>query len=432
MFGLVVGVVESSAISIRHDVPEQDYFDLAGQFPAAGSVRRNNGRWCSGSLVAPDKVLTAAHCTSGVSAGQLSFRLGANVANSGTSTHVRSVSAVSISPNYTGNERSDLSVLTLSSPINDVTPLPISLQDPSGLVGTMVGYGDHGNGLNFNFASDNLQRAAQNMISVATALTVRTDFDHPDGTTSTYAPSTALPLEGTTAGGDSGGPLTADFGQGEVIVGVLHGGFNNFGLDSRYGDISIWAPINRPANVSYLESLGLTVMDGTISGDFDNDGDFDCVDVDALVAEIASGGNSGSFDMTGDGNVNGDDLNQWLEVAGTNNVGGPFLPGDADLSGVVDFLDFNQWSAHRFTSDPSWCSGDFNASGVIDFLDFNIWAEFRFQSSTALAEFDAKTTLGADRIAATAVPEPGGWFLGGWGCAMVSRRRRKVVFRSAK
>ena len=77
LLGLVAGIVaESSAISIRHDVPEQDYFDLAAQFPAAGSVRLLNGLWCSGSLVAPNKVLTAAHCTTGVSAGQLSFRLG--------------------------------------------------------------------------------------------------------------------------------------------------------------------------------------------------------------------------------------------------------------------------------------------------------------------------------------------------------------------
>ena len=76
-----------------------------------------------------------------------------------------------------------------------------------------------------------------------------------------------------------------------------------------------------------------------------------------------------------------------MAIAGAANLpsGNPYLLGDADLNGVVDFLDFNIWAANRFTSDPSYCSGDFDASGVIDFLDFNIWAANRFQSSLLLA-----------------------------------------------
>ena len=80
----------------------------------------------------------------------------------------------------------------------------------------------------------------------------------------------------------------------------------------------------------------------SVDGDFDNDGDYDCDDVNALVGDIAAGNNTASFDLTGDGNVNGDDLTSWLSEAGEANLGPgkAYLPGDANLSGDVDGSDF--------------------------------------------------------------------------------------------
>ena len=57
----LLGYSDCCAISYRHDVPQQDYFNLAANFPASGSVRAGGSLWCSGTLVAPNKVLTAAH-----------------------------------------------------------------------------------------------------------------------------------------------------------------------------------------------------------------------------------------------------------------------------------------------------------------------------------------------------------------------------------
>lgn len=48
-------------------------------------------------------------------------------------------------------------------------------------------------------------------------------------------------------------------------------------------------------------------------------------------------------------------------------------PGDANLDGVVDSLDFEIWRAHRFTEGTNWRTGDFNSDGVTDVRDFNIW-----------------------------------------------------------
>ena len=148
-----------------------------------------------------------------------------------------------------------------------------------------------------------------------------------------------------------------------------------------------------------------------VTGDFDMDGEYDCMDIDSLIAEIAAGTNDGSFDLTGDGNVDDADLAAWLVEAGENNIGAAYLEGDANLDGVVDVGDFNIWNSNKFTTNPAWCNGDFNADGVVDVGDFNIWNTNKFQSS-------------AD---AAAVPEPGAWALGMIGIvsllALRSRRR---------
>jgi hypothetical protein len=134
----------------------------------------------------------------------------------------------------------------------------------------------------------------------------------------------------------------------------------------------------------------LQFTDISMFGDFNDDLTLNCTDVDALVAEIAGGGMGMPFDLNGDTIVNMADLNLWLQEAGTFNVGGPYLPGDATLDGLVDGSDFGIWNANKFTFDNGWCGGDFNADGSSDGSDFGIWNANKFQSSSA----------------ATQVPEP--------------------------
>ena len=122
---------------------------------------------------------------------------------------------------------------------------------------------------------------------------------------------------------------------------------------------------------------------GGVDGDFNGDGLFDCMDVNALTTDIASGNNTASFDLTGDGFVNGDDLDQWLADAGAENnaSGGAYLVGDANLDGSVDVSDFNVWNTNKFTANSNWCEGDFNADGSVDVSDFNLWNTNKFNSS---------------------------------------------------
>ena len=129
-------------------------------------------------------------------------------------------------------------------------------------------------------------------------------------------------------------------------------------------------------------------------GDFDDDGDYSCADVDSLVDEIVSGQDNNDFDLTGDAVVDSADLHAWLTEAGYAELPSrnAYLPGDANLDGVVDVADFNIWNGHKFAAAGAWCSGDFNADGVVDASDFNIWNGSKFQSADSIA-----------------VPEPAGW-----------------------
>ncbi|MEM7312485.1 MAG: S8 family serine peptidase [Planctomycetota bacterium] len=75
----------------------------------------------------------------------------------------------------------------------------------------------------------------------------------------------------------------------------------------------------------------------TVDGDFNDDGLYDCGDIDALTTTIAVGSNDISFDLTGDGLVDLGDRDAWLSEAGiANGIGAAYLLGDANLDGAVD------------------------------------------------------------------------------------------------
>ncbi len=148
--------------------------------------------------------------------------------------------------------------------------------------------------------------------------------------------------------------------------------------------------MNTPAYFA-IDDLTLT----TLIGDFNTDFAYSCDDVDALVVEIASGANDPDFDITGDGFVNDSDLNQWLATAGAANLpsGNSFLPGDANLDGAVDGIDFLLWNENKFEAAAAWCRGDFDGSGVVDGSDFLLWNDNKFQSASATTVPEPATKL---------------------------------------
>lgn len=150
-----------------------------------------------------------------------------------------------------------------------------------------------------------------------------------------------------------------------------------------------------------LQDYALAWWAVTSVGDFNGDGAWNCTDVNALSAAIATGSTNLTFDMNKDGLINLNDITDvrsgWLTAAGAiatlQTSGLPFLHADANLDGVTDGSDFGIWNANKFTFDNRYCFGDFNANGVVDASDFGIWNANKNQASATVQIVPEPTTI---------------------------------------
>ncbi|KAB8225630.1 trypsin-like cysteine/serine peptidase domain-containing protein [Aspergillus novoparasiticus] len=89
-----------------------------GEFPHMASLRYGGSHICGASIIAPTKVLTAAHCVYGMNQNNFQIATG-TISLSGGQLH--KVIRVVIHPQYTGRQQdgwgNDVAVLTLAAPI---------------------------------------------------------------------------------------------------------------------------------------------------------------------------------------------------------------------------------------------------------------------------------------------------------------------------
>lgn len=245
-----------------------DARQLASGFDAVVAVIAGSSLG-TGVLIDANTVLTAKHVTDGEAAGNVSVRFGDRW---NAPDFTRGVSSVYEAPDGAGylTDGTDVSILTLTSPVSNITPMRL-LDDPQlavGQTGLIIGYGRNGIGdVGHQNTLDGYAWAGENVIDHygqetrsfgflpgATTL-FSTDFD--DGTSNNnnldYLGSSATPLtrEATTAGGDSGGPLLVENNGEYLVAGLLSGGTTS---TSVYGDISWWTGLE--PYQSLIESHG--------------------------------------------------------------------------------------------------------------------------------------------------------------------------------
>lgn len=194
----------------------------------------NQVSWCSGVLIGCETFLTAAHC----------------IENDPDPDHYRvflqhagvfDVASVTKHPDYTsgGFPELDVAVLKLATPVTGIEPSQInsSLSPPIGTIATIAGFGRSGGD------SDDygIKRAGMVQTSDCTGLLaglgntelVCWDFLSPLGPAGT---------DSNSCNGDSGGPLFANLGSGEVVIGTTSGGVNGSCLPTDYSyDANVYA-----------------------------------------------------------------------------------------------------------------------------------------------------------------------------------------------
>ena len=265
-------------IVINNAIGAQGSRDYAAPFDAVVQVGG-----CTGTLIAPNVVLSARHC--GIGAGTL-VRFGDNSNNPDFTVTVQSSSLPDGSGSLLDGGDVSIHVLTASVPANIAEPTRLvdETDELEGQVAATIGYGLNGLGSSgHQFSGDDRRWGGENTIdaygspaSSGGTNIISTDFDNGTGGANTIPSSSQVPLEfeATTAPGDSGGPVLVQSGSEWVIAGVLSGGTTS---TSVYGDISWWtgAAIYRDA----IEAAGGEFVTG-----------LDIVFPDGLPSLVSSGG----------------------------------------------------------------------------------------------------------------------------------------------
>jgi secreted trypsin-like serine protease len=174
---------------------------------------------CSGSLIAADVVLTAAHCvldSNGDYAVQLksdTLRLDGELVN---------VSAVWSSPRYDNRSiQNDIGLILLSEPVLDVAPVRLATKRQTRAVDALKNFTLYGWGEDQNGKSAEFLRSAKVQQQKRAALRAFTSSQFNPKTT--IAAGRYLAAERVYSGacrGDSGGPLVARLKGVETVVGI--------------------------------------------------------------------------------------------------------------------------------------------------------------------------------------------------------------------
>jgi secreted trypsin-like serine protease len=250
---LLLSVVSSEAIIVRHDVSSADYEVRASDYPAIFFLERQGSRKvCVATVIHPRWAITAAHCAAETMLGETTAagrRFAVTVAN-----RQREIDLVIAHPEADLNNSADVDLALLRFAAADSLPRPMPLYnaaDEQGQVADILGWGYFGLGTTGRQYDDGRLRLAQNRIDVSAAR-LRMVFDDPR-----LANSGSLALEGSLGLGDSGGPALLTTLAGPALAGIAVGEVRapdySEETQGHYGSVTVYERISR--HLDWIEAV---------------------------------------------------------------------------------------------------------------------------------------------------------------------------------